>query len=120
MTTPASLLRPALDRLSRRSGVEVVDLQTSIEHASRDVFKDGIERAARGIARGAEASADVADQAISDFIVTAGWKHDRDAWSHPHAGIRWRRVDALAWSLVLHRRQSGRWPAFCQSSWRAP
>jgi hypothetical protein len=120
VTTPASLLRPALERLSRRSGVDVVDLQTSIEHASRDVFKDGIERAARGIARGAEASADVPDQAISDFIVEAGWMQDRDAWSHPHAGIRWRRVDALAWSLVLHRRQSGQWPAFCQSSWRAP
>jgi hypothetical protein len=120
VTTPASLLRPALERLSRRSGVDVVDLQTSREHASGDVFKDGLERAARGIARGAEASADVPDQAISDFIVEAGWMQDRDAWSHPHAGIRWRRVDALAWSLVLHRRQSGQWPAFCQSSWRAP
>jgi len=119
VTTPF-LLRPALDRLGRRSGVDVVDLRTSREQASRDIFKDGIERAARGIARGAEASADVPDHAITDFIVEAGWMHDQDAWSHPRAGIRWRRVDALAWSLVLHRSQTGHWPAFCQSSWRAP
>jgi len=118
--TPASLLRPAFDRLSRRVGVDVVDLRGSTECASGDVFKDGIERAARGIARGAEASADVPDQAIRDFIVEAGWRHDQDAWSHPYAGRRWRRVDALAWSLGLHRSRSGRWPAFCQSSWRAP
>lgn len=88
--------------------------------APRDAFKEGINRAARGIARGAEVGADVPEQAISDFLAAAGWKNDHDTWSHPHAGTCWRRVDALAWSLVAHRTRRGSWPDFCQSSWRAP
>jgi hypothetical protein len=83
-----------------------------------NVVSHAIDDAAVDIAERAEFSPDVAPEAIRDFVTACGWKHDGGAWWHPVAGMRSRRLEALAWCVADERRRFGHWPAFCESCWR--
>ena len=84
-----------------------------------DTFDDGIDEAAAKIACRAVDCADVAPEAIAEFLTAYGWKHTDGLWAHPLAGTREWRIDALAWCLAEQRRRSGRWAGFCEPAWRA-
>lgn len=84
-----------------------------------DTFDDGIDEAAAKIACRAVDCADVAPEAIAEFLTAYDWKHTDGLWAHPLAGTREWRIDALAWCLAEQRRRSGRWAGFCEPAWRS-